>query len=256
MRYLLIIAVILASCNPKTKKPSPPVVVQHLGDSVLENKQMDEYSVAENMRRRKPPRPKPGEPPPPPVTANGCLLLDFNGQVVSNTMWNTQGDIILAPSGLNVNDEQTVFDKVVSYYAVFNPYILITRDETVFNSYPQNKRRRVILTTSWEWFGQSGGVAYINSFSWFDDSPCFVFTSLLGFNAKNISDASAHEGGHTLGNRHQSEWKDGVKISEYLWGDLIMGASYNSLSPRWGIGLNSLGEIQNDTLVILETLRK
>lgn len=272
MRYIIFISLIVLGCNPKDKpKPQtpPPVVVtdttRHLPDVVLENPDMDNYSEELNARR-KPPRPKPhpNDPPLPPVTPlNGCLLLDFNGHFVSGTLWNTNGAFTCAGSGLNATGEQDVLNRVTAYYSVFNPYILITTNETVFNSYPQNKRRRIIITTSWEWFGQAGGVAYINSFSWFDDAPAFVFSSLLQYHTKNISDATGHEGSHCLGNRHQSDWRfnsDGscYKASEYLWGDLIMGASYNSPNPRWGIGPSSLGctVIQNDTAVIFNTLRK
>jgi len=262
MKYFLIISLFVLGCNPKEKKPPViiPPVIQHLKDSVLENPAMDEYSENVNARRKPPkPKPHPNDPPLPPVTPlNGCLLLDFNGHVVSRTMWNA-GSFTCFSSGLSLSGEQTVFDRVVQDFSVFNPYILVTRDETVFNSYPQNKRMRVVITTSWEWFGQSGGVAYINSFTWFDDTPCFVFSSLHNYNLKNISDATSHEFGHTLGNRHQSSYdSSGVKLNEYLWGDLIMGASYNAISPRWGIGPCSLGYmiIQNDTSVIFNTLRK
>ena len=168
---VIVVLSFVTMCNPKDKKPAdpvpPPVTQIHLGDSVLENKDMDNYSQEVNARR-KPPRPKPhpNDPPLPPVTpANGCLLLDFNGHNVTGTMWNTSGAFTCASANLTPTNEQVVFDKVVNYYAVFNPYIKITRDEAVFNSYPQNKRRRIIITTSWEWFGSSGGVAYINSFS-------------------------------------------------------------------------------------------
>lgn len=260
----IILFLVFIGCNPKEDKPvvvTPPKVdtvdTTHLPDVVLENPEMDRYSTSENARRKFPPKPRPGDPPlPPPVPSNGCLLLDFNGQIVSNTLWNTNGTFTCAPSGLNVTSEQTVFDRAVSYHAVFSPYIMITRDETVFNSYPQNKRRRIIITTSTPFGGGMGGIAYLNSFSWFDDTPAFVFSSLLSFNIKNISDAASHEGGHSLGLRHQSDWKDGVKISEYLWGELIMGASYNYPSPHWGVGLNSLGIEQNDTSIVFETLRK
>jgi len=263
---------ILFGCNPKAKNPTTPVppvtgdtTKKHLGDSVLENKQMDEYSIAENTRRKpRPPKPTPGEPPVVVTPVNGCFFLDFNGHNVSGTMWNVRGDFLCAPSGLNSTGEQTVFDRVVNYYAVFNPYILITRDENVFNSYPVNKRRRIVITTTMpDGFQNQGGVAYLNSFGWFDNSPAFVNSAGLNFNPKNISDACGHEAGHTLGCRHQSDWRYNVdgscyKYSDYLWANLIMGASYQDPNPVWGIGANSLGctVIQNDTAVIFATLRK
>lgn len=266
---LFIFAVIMQNCNPKDdKKPPvvPPVVkvdtTKHLPDVVLENPEMDNYSNEVNARR-KPPRPKPhpNDPPLPPVTPlNGCLLLDFNGHFVSGTLWNTNGAFTCAPSGLNATGEQDVLNRVTAYYSVFNPYINITTSETVFNSYPQNKRRRIIITSTMpSGFQNSGGVAYVNSFSWFDDSPAFVNSAGLGYNTKNISDATSHEGGHTLGCRHQSSYDvNCVKTSEYFWGNKIMGASYSDPNPQWSIGQSSLGclIIQNDTLIIFATLRK
>ena len=48
----------------------------------------------------------------------------------------------------------------------------------------------------------AGGVAFIGSFSWDTDTPCFVFAARLANTAKYIADASVHEVGHTLGLIH------------------------------------------------------
>ena len=138
---------------------------------------------------------------------------------------------------------------------------MITTDENVYNNANPLKRMRVVITESWEWYGQAGGVAFINSFTWGDNTPCFVFSSLLGYNVKKIGEASSHESGHTLGLRHQSiydangsktaEYNPGQGIGEIGWAP-IMGVSYSKNLSLWHNGTNSSSStsIQNDVSII------
>ena len=150
--------------------------------------------------------------------ASAVILLDFNGHYVTGTMWNVYGAYTCNSSGLNNAAITEVFNRVAEDYRPFN--INVTTDETKYNAAPANRRIRVVITTSYEWYGNgAGGVAYLNSFTWGDNSPCFVFSSLLNLSVKNIAEAASHEAGHTLGLRHQSSY-DGncVKTSDYNWG--------------------------------------
>ena len=188
------------------------------------------------------------------------IFLDFNGHYVSGTMWNTMGAFTCLPSGLNDAQITEIFNRVAEDYRPFN--INITTNETKFNAAPYNRRMRVVITTTYEWYSSgAGGVAYINSFSWGDNSPCFVFSSLLTFNIKNIAEAVSHEAGHTLGLRHQASYNASCgKISDYNWGQgtgeigwaPIMGAAYNQNMSLWNTGPNSLGcnIIQSDLTII------
>src|SRR5262245_30079442 len=115
-------------------------------------------------------------------SASAVVFLDFDGQTVDNTSWNYNGPICCAPSGLSTADITTAFTRVAEDYRPFN--INITTDSTKYFAAPANRRMRVIVTTSWEWYGQAGGVAFIGSFTWGDNTPCFVFSSLLGYNVK------------------------------------------------------------------------
>ncbi len=184
---------------------------------------------------------------PPPTTSANVILLDFNGEYVSGTMWNTNGPISCAPANLTAEETALVLQRVIADYAPFN--ITVTTDEAVYNAANPYKRTRVIITESWEWYGQAGGVSYLNSFTWGSNTPCFVFSSLLNYCVKMIAEACSHEAGHTLGLRHQSVYdQNGVKISEYNWGEgsgeigwaPIMGASYNENLSLWHNGPNSL----------------
>jgi len=182
-------------------------------------------------------------------SASAVILLDFDGQYVSGTSWNVSGPLNCLSSGL-VYDWQIieVFDRVAEDYRPFN--INITTDESKYAAAPVNKRMRVIITRSNEWYGTSaGGVAYLNSFAWGDDTPCFVFSALHYYSLKNIAEAASHEAGHTLGLRHQSVYSSCTKTSEYNWGTglgeigwaPIMGAGYNRNLTQWSNGPNSTG---------------
>jgi len=181
-----------------------------------------------------------------PTLAN-VILLDFNGQYVANTMWNVNGPIPCAPANLTAEEAGLILQRVTTDFTPFN--ITVTTDEAVFNAANPSKRMRVVITESWEWYGQVGGVSYLNSFTWGDNSPCFVFSSLLGYSVKKIAEACSHEAGHTLGLRHQSLYDaNGVKLNDYNWGQgsgeigwaPIMGASYNENLSLWHYGPNSL----------------
>ena len=193
-------------------------------------------------------------------TATAVVYLDFDGHIVSGTMWNTNGAFTCNPSGLADAGITEVFNRVAEDFRPFN--INVTTSETKYNSAPYNRRIRVLITTSHQWYSTSaGGVAYINSFTWGDNTPCFVFSALHNFNVKNIAEAASHEAGHTFGLRHQSSYNSScVKISDYNWGQgtgeigwaPIMGAAYNQNMSLWNSGPNSLGcnSIQSDLSVI------
>ncbi|HLF44920.1 MAG TPA: DVUA0089 family protein [Chitinophagaceae bacterium] len=192
-------------------------------------------------------------------TTSNVILLDFNGQLVSGTSWNYNGDINCLPSNLTEAEQAVVFQRIATDFNPFN--IVITTDENVYNNANPYKRMRVIFTESWEWFGQAGGVSFINSFTWGDNTPCFVFSSLLGYNVKRIAEAGSHEAGHTLGLRHQSVYDaNGAKIAEYNPGQgsgeigwaPIMGVSYSRNLSLWhnGTSSSSYTSYQNDIAII------
>lgn len=193
-------------------------------------------------------------------SATPVIFLDFDGHTVTGTSWNTSGPIVCGASGLDNAQITEVFNRVAEDYRPFS--INVTTDSTKYLSAPANRRIRVIITVTSDWYGSgAGGVAFVNSFTWGDNTPCFVFSALFGYNVKNISEASAHEAGHTLGLRHQSTYDvNCVKISDYNYGQgsgeigwaPIMGVGYYKNFTLWHNGPNSLGcnSIQTDLSVI------
>lgn len=181
-------------------------------------------------------------------SASAVIFLDFDGHTVTGTSWNYNGPIVCGASGLNNTQITEVFNRVAEDYRPFN--INVTTDSTKYLAAPAIKRMRVILTVSSSWYGSAGGVAFVGSFTWGDDTPCFIFTALLNYNVKYISEAASHEPGHTLSLYHQSTYDSNcVKISDYNYGQgtgeigwaPIMGVGYYQNFTLWNNGPNSFG---------------
>lgn len=193
-------------------------------------------------------------PPPPPVdttTKRACILLDFDGHSV-NDLW---GIIDAAGSGINASEQPIIAARVQQDYS-FNANIKVTTSEAEYFTYAADKRMRVVITTT-NFAGNVGGIAYINSMTWGDETPCYVFSQLLGYNTKYVADAISHEAGHTFGCRHQSDYDAAcVKTNEYSYGKL-MGYGYNT-SSIFTIGTSSLccTCIQDDKQIINQTVNQ
>ena len=191
--------------------------------------------------------------------AAATVFLNFDGELVSGTAWNWSGPINAEPAALPASDVIEIFNRVAEDYRPFN--INITTDPAVYAAAPFTKRTHLVVTPSWEWYGRAGGVAYVGSFNWGDDTPAWVFSSLLFNNPKNVAEACSHEAGHTLGLQHQSAYStDCVKTAEYNAGQgtgeigwaPIMGVGYSKNLTTWHIGSSTVGcgIIQNDMEMI------
>ena len=164
-------------------------------------------------------------------SARATIFLDFDGQYVTGTSWNWSGPIDAQPSGFTVDAMTQMFNRVAEDYRIFN--INITTDSTVFIAAPANQRMRVIVTPTYQWYGSAGGIAFVGSFTWGDNTPCWVFAGLLGNNPKYVAEAISHEAGHTLGLQHQSAYTTSCTKTEYNPGN---GAGETSWAPIMGVG--------------------
>jgi hypothetical protein len=197
-------------------------------------------------------------------SASAVIYLDFDGHTVDGTSWNYAGPIYCGASGLNSTQITTIFNRIAEDYRPFN--VNVTTDSTKYLAASPFKRMRVIHTVSYEWYGAAGGVAFIGSFTWGDDTPCFIFSSLLNYNVKNIAEAASHEAGHTLGLYHQATYDANcVKTSDYNYGTgtgeigwaPIMGVGYYQNFTLWNNGPNPYGcnNFQSDLSVITDPTR-
>jgi hypothetical protein len=194
-------------------------------------------------------------------SAPATIFLDFDGEEINSPVWNNGNAFTAAASGLSIEKVTEIFNRVSEDYRPFN--VNITTDEKVFLSAPPNKRIRVIVTPTSSWFPGVGGVSYVGSFTWGDNTPGFVFCDKLGpNNAKEVAECCSHESGHSLGLSHQSKYdatcnltaryNDGIGEGEIGWAP-IMGNSYFRNMSGWNNGPTPYGcsNVQDNISIIV-----
>ena len=194
-------------------------------------------------------------------SATATIFLDFDGHYVQSTVWNGGNSFYCTPSGMTDPQITEAFYRVAEDFRPFE--INITTDSTVFLAAPLNKRVRVIITTTSSWYPGVGGISYIGSFTWGDDTPAFVFSDLLGpYSPKMVGECCSHESGHTLGLSHQSKYgsdcvnplepyNSGAGSGEIGWSP-IMGNSYYRNMSNWNNGPTPYGctSVQDNLSII------
>ena len=192
-------------------------------------------------------------------SAAATIYLDFNGEDVYSPIWNRGVALKCTPAVLSDTQILEIFNRVAEDFRPFN--INITTSESVFVAAPLNKRIRVIVTSTSAWFTGVGGIAYVGSFNWGDDTPCFVFSDRLGNSPKMVAECCSHESGHTLGLSHQSKYDGSCNLTdtynagsgtgEVSWAP-IMGNSYSRNISSWNNGPTPYGcsKIQDNLSII------
>lgn len=195
--------------------------------------------------------PPPPPPPVPPTTTEGVIYINFFGKTISNTMWNTMGTLTVQDAGLAQVEIDQITNEVKAHFPAYN--VRVTLDKAVYDAAPLGHKIEIIVTEDYQWYGQAGGVAYINSYFWSDGSPAFVFSLLLGYNPHYIAEAVSHEAGHTLGLEHQTDCVNGSVTVSYSYGK-TMGNSYSVPIGLWVIGTNPFCTQQNDMNILQASL--
>ncbi len=192
-------------------------------------------------------------------SATAVLYIDFDGEVVTDPLWNGGNTIDAAPSALTADQITTVWQRVKEDYAPFD--IDVTTDASRYASAPVGKRMRCIVTPTDLWYnnGNSGGVAYLRSFdqagtgNFSATIPCWVFnTSIDG-----VAEATSHELGHTFNLAHDGRsttpvqtYYGGHGTALVSWGP-IMGASYGRTLTQWSKGEYALANNLQDDIAII-----
>jgi PKD repeat protein len=209
--------------------------------------------------------------------ASKVIYLDFDGHTTSGTFWNTNfasGANIVTPAYstdstttsftvTELNNIQAIWQRIAEDFAPFDvdvttqdPGLEALRKTTTADT--QFGVRVCIGGSSYDWYGAgAGGVAYLNSFTWNSDTPCFVFTAQLGSgNVKYTAEAASHEAGHTFNLSHDGQVAhDAVAAVGYYQGHAnwapIMGVGYYKDVTQWSKGEYPYADnTQDDTAMI------
>lgn len=193
--------------------------------------------------------------------ANSTIYLDFDGQEVINSMWNYGTPFAAEPSTMTDVQITEAFNRVSEDFRPFN--LNVTTDLAKFLAAPLDQRIRVIITPTSSWYPGVSGIAYITSFTWGDDTPCFVFSDRLVNDGKKVAEAISHETGHTLGLYHQSAYTStctlsssyhtGIGSGSTSWGPIMGNVASKNLT-QWNFGPTPNGcSFLQDNLSIITT---
>lgn len=169
--------------------------------------------------------------------ADYVLYLDFDGESVSGTSWNTifnNGNPIVSPPHPKATSDEFVRAVWARTSEDFVPFELnVTTDRAVFNAADPAKRLMAIITPDQSWLsddigGNIGGIASdIGAFG--NGEPCYTF-NLSEFGA---AETFSHEIGHMLGLFHDSVGNDPDDVTnQYFFGH---GAGETSWAPIMGV---------------------
>ncbi len=200
------------------------------------------------------------------------LYLDFNGAVISGTVWNGSyaggKDIVAAPfdadgdpttfSATELDVIQKVWRRVAEDYSAFD--IDVTTEEPASDAITRSSNNdtrfgnRVIVTPT-NFYPNAGGVSYIGIFDDVGDyyKPSFAFSNMLLNSEKFIGEACSHESGHSLGLHHNGK-TDGIVYYQGQgdWAP-IMGNSYYRNVSQWSKGEYTGANNKEDQLQLIQS---
>lgn len=204
--------------------------------------------------------------------APNVVFLNFSGESVSNTEWNTSlGRTTIPAVAFSIDADRTTFSdaeqlairriwqRVSEDYAPFNIDVTTERPATF-----TTRTAHALITRSSDANSQSnpsagsGGVAYVNVFGssgYARYRPAWIYHDNLANEESYVAEAVSHEVGHNLGLSHDgttsgSAYYAGHGSGEISWGT-IMGNSYDRSMTQWSKGEYYQSNNQQDDLATI-----
>ena len=189
--------------------------------------------------------------------ANRVIYLDFDGQLISGTIWNSEYGIAswtapafsLDPDASTFTDAERaavieVWQRVAQDFAPFAVDVT-TQDpgaDAITRSGSADLRfgtRVLISPDATQSECSCAGVAYLDVFDRSSNhaytQPAWVYPQAVSNRARHIAEAVSHETGHNLGLEHDGTQTAGYYAGSGGWGP-IMGAPYNQAVTQWSNG--------------------
>lgn len=189
--------------------------------------------------------------------AKGVIFVDFDGETVTQNVWNGGRTIAAAPSSLTNDQIAQVLNIAAQDWTPFN--VTLTTDAALYDATPAGLRMHVVVTPTDTAAPGSGGVAYVNSWSgagkgFVSGVVCWVFNQSV----KTVAEALSHEVGHTVGLSHDGQ----IGGSQYYSGHggglstptswaPIMGSGYGKALVQWSKGEYARANNLEDDIAII-----
>jgi hypothetical protein len=203
--------------------------------------------------------------------APNVIYLDFDGETVTGTQWNSQlGRTLIQARPFSADSDYTsysdaeqaaikrIWQRVAEDYAPFNVDVTTERPN-MFTT----RTAHVLITPNTDAAGLAnpsstgGGVAYVNVFassSFAKYRPAWVYSNNLSNREDYIAEAASHEAGHNFGLSHDgtssASYYGGHGAGETSWGP-IMGTGYGRNVSQWCKGEYYLANNTQDDLAII-----
>ena len=204
--------------------------------------------------------------------APNVVFLDFDGEDVTGTAWNSSLGRTLIPAVAFSTDtnfasfsdsEQVaikrIWERVAEDYAPFNVDVTTERPATF-----TTRTAQALITRNTDADGAAnpsstaGGVAYVNVFassSFASYRPAWIYFNNLANAEAYIAEAASHEIGHNMGLSHDgttsgSAYYGGHGSGDTSWGPL-MGTGYDRNVSQWCRGEYYLANNTEDDLAII-----
>lgn len=203
--------------------------------------------------------------------APNVLFINFNGETVTNTQWNTDvGRTEITAAGFSSDADDTTFSdaeqaaikriwqRIAEDYAPFDIDVTTERPLTF-----TTKTAHALITRTTDTKGEpnphstAGGVAYINVFGTLNYAryrPAWIYYDNLWSEESHVAEAASHEIGHNLGLSHDgtasSDYYGGHGSGDSSWAPL-MGSGYSRNVSQWSKGEYYLANNTQDDLATM-----